>query len=349
MNRNDYENVVRRVRGLLSSNDEWRDRYKGYAQKLGDDGFRKQLERAVKQFRVPNPFQLYLPVSTAMKCNSSSTYLELRFRGQSVAMLRIDNRKDKIVKLGIKPSANVREALVAIKSLPVWYDAEHLKKIKWVDWQGDEAVEFRKLFTKLDKKIKADPAILSGQPEHEMESWLLKNYSKKSASEKEVVDIQPVKMPGTTACFQMPTPIRASKAKNGADNIGYSKQYGGGIDILARTGRGRATKLAVLELKDEFSDYELPQDAICQAIAYATFIRELIRDSECGEDWWKIFGFGGKAPAKLQLFAAIVMPYDDRADESFVKEGPLAIENDSISLGYIYRNMDSVSSIYHLC
>ena len=349
MNRADYENVARRVRDLLSGNGEWRDRYKGYARKLGDPEFRGQLERAVKQFRVPAPFQLYLPVSTAIRCNPSSTYLELRFHGQSVATLRVDNRKEKAVELDMKPNANVQKALAEIiDPLPAWYDAESLKKTMWVDWHGDEATEFRKLFSELEKAIKDCRISLEGQPEHEMESWLLKNYSKKSSDEKEVVGIQPVKMPGTTACFQMPTPIKASKAKDGAGNIGYSEQYGGGIDILARTGRGRGTKLAILELKDEFAESEAPEKAICQAVAYAAFIRELVRDPECGEDWWKIFGFGGKVPEKLELLAVIVMPYDDQADKSFVGEGPLAIEDDCISLGYIYKNMDSVPSDYHL-
>lgn len=140
------------------------------------------------------------------------------------------------------------------------------------------------------------------------------------------------------ARFQMPSPIKASKAKNGINFIKYSGQYGGGIDILARVGNGKGTKLAVLELKDSYSKNEPPEKVMHQAITYAVFIRELLR-SECGEKWWKFFGFGGDIPKKLEIKAIVVMQYYPNADTSF-GGAKLPIGNDVLKLGYIYRTDD---------
>ena len=113
----------------------------------------------------------------------------------------------------------------------------------------------------------------------------------------------------------MPTPISASK--HGTTK--YSKQHGGGLDILARIGTGgRATYLCVIELKDENTSAEPASHAIAQAIKYTVFIRELLRSS-VGAAWWKLFDFGGLIPDKLLLHAACAMPLPDKgeADTNF--------------------------------
>ena len=170
------------------------------------------------------------------------------------------------------------------------------------------------------------------EPEHDMECELLKNFSQKSSVGKAIPYIQPVMICDTGARFQMPTAIKASSAKDGI--IEYSNSSG--IDILARAGKGRGTKLAVLELKDSYSKSEPPEKVMHQAVAYATFIRELLR-SDCGEKWWEFFGFGGNIPQKLEIKAIVVMPYDANAETNFGGMG-LPIDNDTIKLGYIYRS-----------
>jgi hypothetical protein len=132
--------------------------------------------------------------------------------------------------------------------------------------------------------------------------------------------------------FPMPTPISASKHKH----VKYSGIHGGGIDILARTGTGgKSTRLCIMELKDKNDKREPPKDAMEQALAYATFIRELLR-SDAGVKWWELFGFGGeKVPEPLELYAAIVMPFNDNNDYSFGNM-ELNIERDIIKLHYIY-------------
>lgn len=42
----------------------------------------------------------------------------------------------------------------------------------------------------------------------------------------------------------------------------YDEYKGGGINVLARVGRGLETKLAILELKDENISSEPPEKAI---------------------------------------------------------------------------------------
>ena len=211
---------------------------------------------------------------------------------------------------------------------------------QWLSWHSEQAKDFRKIYLDLENKIQSDSAVKKalGQPEHDMECELLKNYSQKSSAGKEILNIQPVMMGNTGARFQMPTAIKASTAKNGTANIEYSnsKHSGGGIDILARMGSGKGTKLAVLELKDSYSKSEPPEKVMHQAVAYATFIRELLK-SDCGEKWWKFFGFGGNIPQKLEIKAIVVMPYDANAKTNFGGM-ELPIDNDTIKLGYIYRS-----------
>ena len=130
--------------------------------------------------------------------------------------------------------------------------------------------------------------------------------------------------------FPMPTPISASDHKA----VKYSGVYGGGIDILARTGTGGTnTYLCIMELKDENVKSEPPKAALSQAIAYTTFIRELLR-SEAGREWWTLFGFHGEIPEQLTLYAACVMPigYNDYSFEDIT----LDIEGDIIKLHYVY-------------
>jgi hypothetical protein len=98
-----------------------------------------------------------------------------------------------------------------------------------------------------------------------------------SGKGKQIKKIKPVRYQGIR--FGMPTPLGASDHKK----LKYSGFRGGEIDILARTGRGRATYLTVIEVKDENKQNEPPKDALKQAIKYAVFIRELLR-SESGKD-----------------------------------------------------------------
>ena len=136
--------------------------------------------------------------------------------------------------------------------------------------------------------------------EHRIENILLKEFSKTNRNEKILLGIQPVVMLNIKGLYyQMCTPISASKQP-----IKYSRQYGGGIDILARINR----KLSIIEVKDENKGSEPPRKVINQAIAYATFIAQLLR-SDSGENWWNIFGFKNSPPKSLTLNIIAAMPF----------------------------------------
>ena len=335
MVKQDYIAVVEHVQNLLDKNEEWRDRYAGYADALSTAA--PTLQAAAKKFRVPAPFQLYLSVSMAKKCTKDKAFFELRFHGRSVATLMVSLKNDEVQLAAKKPDAICK----ALRNLGMTEAASHLEncaKRKDINWKGEAARLFRKIYADLEKEIASGRVSLPGQPEHDMESWLLQNYAQKSSVGKEILYVQPVTMAGTDAKFQMPTPLRASNAKDGTEQITYAKQYGGGIDILARMGRGKQTTLAIMELKDENKKTEPPEKAIRQAIAYATFIHALLRDTECGLAWWRFFGFGGEIPKKLNLKAIIVMPNAPNTATDFSGETIRLRENDDqITLGYIYR------------
>lgn len=352
---NAYQDTIAAVRKLLQDNPEWIARYKGYIDTLAEKKAAGTFSRAQRQFAVPAPFQLYLSLSMAIhKCTAKRTAFELRFHGQSVAVLFVDNQKEKTVSLQVKKAPAVYKVLREKSEADAAY-LSSLDPSALYDWHGEEARNFRRIYAGLERTVTSTgDSDLLGQPEHNMESFLLANYAKKRSDEKEIAYIQPVTMLDTSARFQMPTPIKASSVKNGIDTLSYAGKSGGGIDILARVGSGRSTALAVMELKDENKDSEPPHKVICQAIAYATFLRELLR-GESGEDWWHFFGFGGSVPKKLVLKAVVVMPLQSkggtisRQTEAFMQE-LCAPENrrllipgsaDQIELGYVFRDADA--------
>lgn len=329
----EYIEVIKQTRQLLDSNREWIDRYRNYIQKIND--IREQLKKARQAFYVPKPLKLYMPISKAM-----NSVFNLRFCGQDVADLKINTYNEVSIHFN-KKARNIKKArdIFALMSNEDKVYFENLED-KFYPWTGEEANRFRKI-------VKAFPIEkLCGQPEHKLESYLLDNYLQKYSQGKEIVNIQPVTMLEGNGFFQMPTPLKASNAKDGI--IEYSAEKGGGIDILARIGRGNNTHLAIIELKDKYEKNEPPEKAICQAIAYATFIRKLLR-SESGGNWWSFFGFGGDVPKSLKLFAIISMPNSENADKNFVyncKHDAINLslgEEDKLELGYIYLKNGSLS------
>lgn len=322
VNLNDeYIEVIKKTKHLIDSEREWIARYRKYIKTINDN--HEQLKEARHAFYVPKPFKLYMPISKAM-----NSVFNLRFCGQDVADLKINTDN----KVSIRFNKKAKDIFKLMSS----EDKKYFNKLKddFYPWKGKEARRFRRIFKEFSSEK------LCGQPEHKLESYLLDNYLQKSSQGKEILNIQPITMLEGSGFFQMPTPLKASGAKNGIDNIKYANFHGGGIDILARVGRGIGTQLAILELKDENISSEPPEEAIKQAIAYATFVRELLR-SEVGKTYWRFFGFTRKLPEKLALKAIIVMPYKNGINTDFAKISlPIPGTTDSIKLGYIYRKDD---------
>ena len=300
--------VIKEAQDLLSKNSEWKHRYKGYAENLIANVNVIKLNR--NRFNEFPPLYFYISTTNA-KSAKTKLLLDIRYRGQSVATLKA-NQNDITISSKKQDDKNLRDFNCNIK-------------LNDISWQEKQVSEFRTFFKK--RPNSRNNGNNKKNEEHNVENLLLSEFSKRNSKNKQIIGIQPLKICGNR--FGMPTPLSASDH----NKLSYSNQYGGGIDIFARTGKGRATYLTVIEVKDENNPKEPPKDALKQAIQYAVFIRELLR-SDCGESWYKIFGFSGAIPKKLTLRAVCAMP-DDNADKSFEKQ-TIQIGNDKIECHYIY-------------
>ena len=300
------ENTISNVQGLLKKNPEWVSRYAEYARKINAKS--KDIKENKQKFHEWPPLYLYMNVSAA----KSHITFSLRYRGQDVAKLKVGKGKITISTEGFDIK-NER-------------DFEYAIKLKDCDWRSPEAVIFRRHFSGNNQRTKNSPM---QNEEHRLESLLLTEFSKRSSKNKLLCNIQPIKL-ANIARFQMPTPLSGSNIKK----MKYSGPSGGGIDIISRIVTGRATKLCIMEVKDENVSKEPPAKAIQQGLAYAAFIIELLR-SNSGEEWWKIFGFKGKPSKRIELYVVCVMPSTNNNDISFT--GNIIKNNqDRFYLHYIY-------------
>lgn len=307
--KSEFLSVINETRMLLDNDREWLDRYIKYAEKIS--GNMDVIKKVRSSFREWSPLKVYMNTTSAQNAKVNVNF-ELRYLGQTVA--KLTGNKDKDHKLSTKGYEDKNDNYFGCEIC-----------LSAVDWRGKEAKDFRNFFK---NKISDGNAVVNpSNEEHRLESLLLTEFSRKK--EKELQYIKPVMIGGLR--FPMPTPISASNHKA----VKYSGITGGGIDILTRTGTGgRATNLCIMELKDENIKSEPPKDAMKQAVAYSTFIRELLR-SNAGEAWWKLFGFGGALPNPFVLYAACVMPSNTGNDYSF-KDMELNIYDDIIKLHYMY-------------
>lgn len=281
---NNFE-IVKKASELIKENLEWDERYANYAKKIDLD----QYARDRKKFRIPSPLNIYSSISRVEKSTKYTTSYDLRYQGQSIGEITVKNGE---VYLNTKGKKEKNSKY--FKYYQTW-DSDEVK------WDSVNAKNFRKHFKSYVKSS-------SHSPEHKIEQFLLSEFSKRTrASGKKLCSIQPVRLGGLF--FQMPTPIKAS---NHNKDIDYSKQYGGGIDILARIkDENNNAKLAIMELKDENKKSEPQKEVMWQALAYATFIAYLLR-SKSGTFWWeKVFGFKEGSLLKdkpVEIIVATIMP-----------------------------------------
>ena len=304
-----FVEVVEKTRALLKEHGEWRARYAGYAEEIGNN--LSTIEGVRSTFREWSPLNVYLNMSSAKNAKHSVGF-ELRYMGQTVARLTANkDRKHRLSTTKKLSETNQRDFHCNIC-------------LSSADWGGRHARRFRSFFRTGPLRTDA-----KGNEEHCLQSMLLTEFS--TGEDTTIRHIRPVTIGGVR--FPMPTPISASDPKD----VRYSKHHGGGIDILVRTGTGgRATRLCIMELKIKGGRRE-SKAAMKQAIAYATFIRELLR-SHAGAAWWKLFGFGGEVPDQLELYAACAMRANEKNETSFGKT-ELKVDGDIIILHYLYFHL----------
>lgn len=305
---NDLLFIINKTRMLLTQNTEWQTRYKQYAADIIRN--KESIKKAYESLKIWEPLKMY--TNTGYLKEKDKVSFDLRYLGQTVAKLTVikENRTILNTTYGKKgEDTNLRYFGCGI----------HL----WnADCNGKEAEDFHQFFKSEPER---NPNQLGPKiEEHRLESMLITELSKEGRQV--LSNLNPIMIEGVR--YAMTTAISASKP----DNIKYQK-IGGGIDILTRTS-GKDPKLCIIELKKKYKNRKAPQQALKQAVAYTTFIRELLR-SDTGTEWWNLFGFNGEVPKQLVLYAACAMPSSANIDKSF-EDMSLDIDGDIIRLQYLY-------------
>jgi hypothetical protein len=235
-----YQEAISNAEDILERNPEWIDRFDGYANDIAaNEDFIKSSRRLFHSFA---PLWFYISVSQA-KGSKSMLTLDVRYMGQNIANLKA--KGDGTVTITTKgfETTNKRDfgCNIALDN---------------AEWRGSEARCFRSYFKTLPQRATIEN---KGNEEHNVESILITEFAKVKGSEKKLIGIRPVSIAGVR--LGMPTPISASNHKD----LNYSGARGGGVDILARSGKAPHSYLTVIEVKDENVKNEPPQDALKQA------------------------------------------------------------------------------------
>lgn len=282
---------------LLLQDTEWIERYTEYAKAILAN--EELIKNTRSSFRIPAGLYAYMPINEA---KMQSITFQLRFLGHRVA------------------KAKMTENTILLSTTQKANDLQFEGALKNVAWLSNEAERFRSYFKNYPHDFSND------EREHRYESLILTEMEKTSTKEMFLGSFSKIKPIKIFDCFrfQMPTPLKASGG--GLHRSGY---FGGGIDILARSGLGNGRRLCICELKPpRITDV---QETMEQCVKYAVFIRELLRSS-CGELWWKLFGYGGMLPKSINLNCVIVMGIGRR---EFPVE-TVEIGEDTFHLHYLY-------------
>ncbi len=294
--------LLKQIEALWSS--EFESLASQWVTQLSDN--KARLEKAVRLFREWPPLYVYLSVTRAVQPKVS---FSIRYQGQEVASLLVTDTDE--VRISISAGharTNTRDFGLDVKGT--------------FDWRCSEATRIRKYFAQLDGKARGRV------PEHRVESEFLRQMANPTAAKFAGTfrDIQPVLFAGCP--FQFPLPISGSS--------GLPKATRGNIDILARRGTGRGTKLSLWELKRP----EVTAHAIQQSYIYAVTVLKILR-SGSGSLWYSnIMGFSGKPPDKLviEAVAVVSLPTEQKRTalrkrlEQFSSDNAMTVGNDSVKM-----------------
>ena len=279
-NISNLQQIAETIQKWLQKNDDWKTRFEKYATTLKDKTTENHIKTIRKSFHKVKNLNLYTSIGDI----NSGKGINLRYKGQSVAYLKI--KQNKLILYSNKKLDKTNDTYFG------W------NKSLNCEWNSPEAAEFRKYFSQDIKK--------KNQVEHLFESSLIEEFSKKISKDKTLCNIQPVRLCDGQLAFQMPTVLSAS-----GKTVSRSKSArAGGIDILARVKQGGKNNLCVIELKKDFIK-NAPQAHIIrgQGLAYAVFLRELLRsDSAKGKKWYEIFGYQSDLPDSLTINVCIAVP-----------------------------------------
>jgi len=292
----------------------------GWAEKLRDAN--KHILSAKQQFHEWYPLKAYLCYTNAI---NPRIQFSLRYLGQEVATLRVGVNRDLSIHIPRKTAA-VNKKLFGIALEDTF------------DWRDAKAQTFRKHFQRLNH---SDYYSLVKE-EHHVESEFLRHMKNKTRDKFNgtLQGIQPVMLCGFP--FQFPLPISGN---SGVPKLNKGK---GNIDILARRGTGKGTKISVWELKRPGTTAH----AIPQAYIYAATLLKMLRTPQSGGIWYRdIIGFGGKVPDKLTIESVVAVSISSDRERTkfeeklrtFKRDNLLSVGNDTIKLHIAHYQKDPLT------
>lgn len=312
----EYLKIIKRIQTLLNQDTAWSNRYSDYKKRL----FSCNNTLSLRSDKRNNLFY-YTNFTESMKATDNTLSAQIRYRGQLVGQICQTTKKEgnleHILVIDTEDAKNNCNTFSGYEDKPELNGQNGIPSTLECDWHKSKTAKaFRKFFREGPQKgLKSNGQESHG--EHTLESAFLSEIEKRSSKDKPLLYIQPIKLKGLR--FQFPTGLPASKLHN-IDKLETILEdlkcggKGGGIDILARrkSANGKSY-LTVIELKDEYKKTEKPELAIMQAIAYATFLRELIRydAANCAEgpNWYNVFGFGSNVlETNLEIKCVVAMP-----------------------------------------
>ena len=316
-------NLLKQVEHLWSKEAE--TKAAGWAVKLRDA--KKSIQSAKQQFHEWYPLKVYLCYSDAIERNIK---FSLRYLGQEVATLQAGAND---VSISIPP----KTAAVNTRFCGIGLTGKY-------PWRASESQAFRKHFRSLEHREYHDSV---HSEEHHIESEFLRHMKDPAGRSKfngTFRGIQPVTLGGLP--FQFPVPISGCK--------GVPNFTNGNIDILARRGAGKGTRISVWELKRpwELKRRNTTGHAISQAYIYSVTLLKMLRTHQSGDIWYRdIIGFGSKVPDRLVIESVVAVSIADdrnrRAFEdklrAFKSNNRLSIGNDTIKLYMAHYRKDPLT------
>lgn len=284
---NSYAELIRIIDGKLEADRSWLPYYKDYGRELANLANEKKYKKAKRSIRKNNPFGLYVTMGSIKEKNTP--IFHLRYLGQSIGEIKYKNDQ---MYLSVADKQDQNEKYFAYKG-PAFSDES---------WTSPRAREFRSYFTNAKDFKGTKKGGLPYSPEHMVENALFSELGKRSSTNKSILRIRPISYGGSL--MHVRTAVKGSKAPYELAKDGQ----GGEIDCLCRrTIGGGKSRLVVIEVKDQNEAKETFDIAIKQALAYAVFLRKLLR-SEAGKDWKKVLGMKNQYKSNIEIEAVAAMP-----------------------------------------
>lgn len=296
------EKAIKESQDLIHEDNKWEERYQEYANLILQNI--DMIQELRKNFHKWSPLKFYLTIGEVKKLNKT-LHVSVRYQGQEIAIMTLSEKNGVCISTKKFDVNNEKDFTCSIK----------LENAKW---NGEDASKFRKYFATNPKRTKND------NEEHRIESMLISEFSKESAKDKKLCNIQPVKI--VDFPFSMPTILSSSRE---------IKSGNGHIDILARN----AGKIVVIELKDENKPSEPIKKVLQQATSYAVFLVNLLR-SKSGEKWCKIFRFNRQMPKQLVIRVCSAMPKTTNYEEGKFELFKLKCGRDILEYHWLYFEED---------